>query len=388
MGIYTRTRQPGIFKYEGKNGLVYGIDYYADGKRHRELVGPVFEDARAELQKMRDIIRRGKYSRVINQRTKTFNDLLEEYSKQMQDTSFYRRMIRYFKPVLLKQFGEKLLSEIDYKALEDFRESRKNASIKTKYQTRPRSKRTVDIEMAVLRRMFRKAMKWGWIMDDPFQNAEDLFYGKTGKRERALTPDEVRRLIDASIPHFKPILLVGILTGLRKADILTLRWQNINLERARITLAEQKTGRTRVINMGKDLHALFMGLPVKSEWVFPGHNGKPFRDVRKALDTAIRKAGIDPGKENMKIVFHTLRHSAISQLIECGADTTMVQNYVAHASPEMTNNYTHLSEEYRRKTGELLDGLYDVAKVLPKIHDGQKSSQKTGEPEKQIFLSS
>jgi integrase len=139
--------------------------------------------------------------------------------------------------------------------------------------------------------------------------------------------------------------------------------------------------------MGRDLQTLFMGLPVKGEWVFPGRNGKPFRDIRKALDTAIRKAGIDPGKGTMKIVFHTLRHSAISQLIECGADTTMVQNYVAHASPEMTNNYTHLSEEYRRKTGELLDGLYDVAKAIPRIGDGQKSSQKSGESEKQTFLS-
>lgn len=192
MGVYTRTRQPGIFKYEGKNGPIYGVDYYADGKRHRELVGAVFDDAREALQKMRETIKRGKYSRIINQRTKTFDDLLKEYSKQMEGTSFYQRMIRYFNPVLLNQFGGKLLSEIDYKALEDFRESRKNFPIKTKHQTRPRSKRTVDIEMAILRRMFKKAMKWGWVMDNPFQNAEDLFYGKTGKRERALTPDEVR----------------------------------------------------------------------------------------------------------------------------------------------------------------------------------------------------
>ena len=388
MGVYQRTRQPGIFKYEGKNGSVYGVDYYADGKRHRELVGPVFENARVELQKMRDTIRKGKYGRILNQRTKTFDDLLQEYSKQMEGTSFYRRMIHYFKPVLLSQFGGKLLSEIDYKMLEDFRELRKNTPIVTKHQTRPRSKRTIDIEMAILRRMFRKALKWAWVMDDPFQNAEDLFYGKTGKRERALTPDEVRKLIDASPSHFKAILLVGVLTGLRKGDILSLRWQNIDLERARIALTEQKMENTRVINMGKDLQRLFMGLPVKGEWVFPGRRGKPFTDVRKALNTAIRKAGIDPGRGNMKIVFHTLRHSAISQLTERGADTTMVQNYVAHASPEMTTMYTHLSEEYRRKTGELLDGLYDVAKAIPRIDDGQKSSQKSGGLANQNFASS
>ena len=56
MGVYLRTRQPGIFAYKGKSGLVYGVDYYADGKRHRELVGAVFDDARAELQKMRETV--------------------------------------------------------------------------------------------------------------------------------------------------------------------------------------------------------------------------------------------------------------------------------------------------------------------------------------------
>ena len=41
MGTYLKTKYPGIFKYVGRNGESYGIDYYAGGKKHREIVGPL-----------------------------------------------------------------------------------------------------------------------------------------------------------------------------------------------------------------------------------------------------------------------------------------------------------------------------------------------------------
>jgi hypothetical protein len=46
----------------------------------------------------------------------------------------------------------------------------------------------------------------------------------------------------------------------------------------------------------------------------------------------------------------------------------MVRNYINHASTQMTEQYTHISEEFQRKTGQLLDGLYDVQKIY-----GQKT---------------
>ena len=71
----------------------------------------------------------------------------------------------------------------------------------------------------------------------------------------------------------------------------------------------------------------------------------------------------------MKIILLTtiLRHSRVSQLIERGADSLMVRNYVNHASTQMTEHYAHLSEEYQRKTGGLLDGVYDLKAVVGKI---------------------
>jgi len=79
-------------------------------------------------------------------------------------------------------------------------------------------------------------------------------------------------------------------------------------------------------------------------------------------------------KDASLIVFHTLRHTCISLLTERGADTTMVKNYVAHASEEITERYTHLSEEYARRTGDILNGLFEVQKLLWKQNGNNAQS--------------
>jgi len=113
--------------------------------------------------------------------------------------------------------------------------------------------------------MFKKAYLWEWIERNPFDRGEGLFYKKCGKRERALTPEEVKKLIDAASPDLKPILLTGILTGLRKSDILSLKWEDIDLDRGRISLIEEKTGKTRIIPLGQDMITLLLS-PTSALW--------------------------------------------------------------------------------------------------------------------------
>jgi integrase len=364
MAIYLKTRYPGIFQYQGERGTAYGIDYYdADGKRVKKVTGSLLGDAQEKLANMRNMKRKGTYRAFIEARKKTFNALLDAYIEKVQDQKFFQNSIRYFIPVLRGKFNNWLLSEIGYKELEDFRNERKK--VPTQYG-RPRGERTLDIEMSVLRKMFKKAFQWNWIEQNPFDRGDDLFSKKTGKRERALTPIEARQLIDASSEKIKPIILVALLTGLRKNDIFCLRWTDIDFDKARITLTEEKTKKTRTIHLSEDMITLFQSLAVKGELVFPGRKGKALTNVDKSFKKAVKGSGLDPGKGSQKIVFHTLRHSCISQLIERGADTLMVKNYVNHASTQMTERYAHLSEEYQRRTAELLDGLYDIQRVTGK----------------------
>jgi hypothetical protein len=59
MGVYQKTRYPGIFRYVGKNKTVYGIDYYSGGKKCHEIVGTLLDEAQSELAKKRDQAKSG-----------------------------------------------------------------------------------------------------------------------------------------------------------------------------------------------------------------------------------------------------------------------------------------------------------------------------------------
>lgn len=352
----------GVFKRKNKDGMegeTWYADYYdPNGKRVIKVIGPSKREAEAYLGKVKSSIREGRFFDIKKENKTTFNELLNAHIEKVKDQKYFNTSIKYFIPVLREHFGDKLLSEINYKVLEDFRDERKRTP--TQYGT-PRSERTVNLEMAILRHIFRKGLKWGMMERTPFENGEDLFFKSRNKRERALTEDEVRRLIDACPGYLKSIVITAVYTGLRKSDIFNLKWKGIDLEKGLIRLTEQKTGKTRNIVLNSDMRTLFQSLPVKGEYVFLGKNGKPFKDVKRSFQTAVKDAGIEQSEDRRyKIVFHSLRHTCVSLLTERGADTTAVKNYVAHASKEMTERYTHLSEEYARKTADILNGLCGI----------------------------
>jgi len=364
MSIFQRKNKDGV---EGKS---WYVDYYdPNGKRIIKRIGPRKKEAEDYLGKVKATIREGRFFDIKKENKTTFAELLDEYIQKMKGTKYFETSIRYFtgnnetgeqeiKGMLREHFAGKMLSEIDYKTLEDFRDARKETP--TQYGT-PRSERTVNLEMAILRHMFRKGVKWGMIEKNPFENSDDLFYKVRNKRERALTGDEAKRLVEACPPYLKGIVITAVYTGLRKRDILNLRWQDIDLEKGSIRLIEAKTKKTRIIVLNEDMKKLLQILPVKGECLFPNKNGKPFRDIKRSFETALKAAGIKQGTTRQdKIVFHSLRHTCISLLQEKGADTTAVKNYVEHASEEMTRRYTHLSEEYARRTASILDGICGV----------------------------
>jgi integrase len=353
----------GVFKRKNKDGIegnTWYVDFYdPNGKRVIKAIGPSKREAEVYLGKVKALIREGRFFDIKKENRTTFNELLDAYVEKVKDQKYYNSSVKYFIPILREHFGNKLLSEIGYKELEDFRDLRKKTP--TQYGTE-RSERTVNLEMGILRHIFGKGLKWRMVEKNPFDNADDLFYKVRNRRERALTEEEVKRLVEACPPYLKGIVITAIYTGLRKGDILNLRWRDIDLERGIIRLTEQKTGKTRNIVLNNDMKILFHNLPVRSEYVFPGKDGKPFKDIKRSFQSAVKEAGIKQSKDRReKVVFHTLRHTCISLLTERGADTTMVRNYVAHASEDMTEHYTHLSEEYARKTAEILNGICPVA---------------------------
>ena len=357
-----------IFKRRDKNGVEskkWYVDYRdPNGKRIIKAIGSQ-KDAEAYLGKVLSAMREGRFFDIKKENRVVFNDLLDAYVEKIQNRKSYQNTTQYFVHALRAFFGSKLLSEIDYKLIEDFRDQRK--ATKTQHG-KERSERSVDLELALMQTVLNKGIKWDMLDKNPFDKADDLFYHPKSHRQRTLTEDEIKRLIETSPSHLKPIIISAIYTGLRKNDLLGLKWQNVDLDKGLIHVIEAKTGKTRIIVLNKDMLSLLHSLPVRGEYLFPNKEGKPYSDLSGSLESALKRAGIDVGTGENKVVFHTFRHTCISLLTERGADTSMVRSYVEHASEEMTRQYTHVSEQYRRRTADLLNGVC-IGNNLEAIND-------------------
>jgi integrase len=148
--------------------------------------------------------------------------------------------------------------------------------------------------------------------------------------------------------------MVALLTGLRRGDILRLRWADVDLNNGVLVFKEEKKKKKqRIKPLNSDMINLLKETPRgESEFIFNGPDGQPLKDVKRAFKTILKKAGID------NFHFHDLRHSSASWMVMRGASLKSVQEHLGHTSLAMTQKYAHLSPEFQRAEVEKLSGLF------------------------------
>jgi hypothetical protein len=107
MGTYLKTKYPGIFKYVGSKGEVYGVDYYAGGKKHREIVGPLLTEAQEKLADLRKSARDGGYMSLAARRKFTFDQLAKEYEEKQRGETYFDKTRKYYVPIIKAFFAIK-----------------------------------------------------------------------------------------------------------------------------------------------------------------------------------------------------------------------------------------------------------------------------------------
>jgi integrase len=138
-------------------------------------------------------------------------------------------------------------------------------------------------------------------------------------------------------------VLVALKTGMRQAEILNLKWGNIDFNANQIVLKKTKSGKIRYIPIHPDVSAVLQGLPGGREYVFfddseaRSWHGKRRVDFEAALD----QAGIRDFR------FHDLRHTFASELVMKGADIKTVSELLGHSTTRMTERYSHLSASHK-----------------------------------------
>jgi len=220
---------------------------------------------------------------------------------------------------------------------------------KSKATTQPA---TVNRELALLKHMYSKAIEWGRYEENPAKKVK-LLKGEV-KRVRFLMPDDVQKLLSNCADHLKPIVTVAVHTGMRKGELLSLNWDQVNFEQGIISLLDTKNHKRRDISMNETVKATLTGMERKGSYVFSAEDGGSFGDVRRSFETALRRSGIQDFR------FHDLRHTFASNLVMESVDIVTVMELMGHKDLTMTLRYTHLAPNHKTKAVNILDRVLSL----------------------------
>ncbi len=203
------------------------------------------------------------------------------------------------------------------------------------------------------------AKDWEWLAESPAPKIKRIKV--ENERDRFLSDNELKRLLEAVAPHEDLSLFVylALSTGARAGELLGLEWSQVDIKRRTITLraGETKNKDARVLPIVEPALSMLRQRVrrLDSPLVFPGHR-HPSRPInlRKPWEQALARAGI----ENFKI--HDMRHSAASWLAQQGVSMVAIAALLGHRTLQMTKRYSHLANEHLQevatKLGDKLAG--------------------------------
>jgi integrase len=271
------------------------------------------------------------------------------------------RSLKHLKPV----FGSLLLIDIDPEDIADYQKTRLKAGA---------SPKTVNLEVGTIRAVLRRHRLWANMQPDvkmiPVRE-------KAGK---ALTTDEEKKLLDACgslrSRALSPIVTLALHTGMRRGEIQSLQWQQIDFLNRTLTVGATKTeaGSGRVIPLNEralgTIQTWATNFPQRrpGHFVFPsehyglaGNDRKPHAktmdpeapagELKRAWESAKEKAGV-------QCRFHDLRHTACTRLLERGASFPVVASIMgwsASTTAKMAKTYGHIGSEVQRAAMQALE---------------------------------
>ncbi len=365
-----------------KRGKGWQIDYFDPNKKRIRITFKTKKEAVAELGKRQSLMVEKRYLDVKKDYTTTLEQLIEKYKENFKHQKYFKSTKKYFLNNFLEYFGEKtILANISYEMIETYKNHLREKPMKNK---KLRKDSTINREIVGLSQLFGKATGWKLIEQKPFENEKSLLSKEDNKRFRYLKEEEIKRLLPVCPPHLRNIVECALLSGMRKTEILTLRWKMI--VDGYIYLEETKTGQ-RQVPVSDDLGILFKriggsqdekkkqthdkvldmkGKPVKvkkrsSKYVFT-YKGEPIKEILVSFKFACKNADIPYGRETPNgVTFHDLRHTFASHYMMRGGKIEALQEILGHEDIKTTQRYAHLSPEYKKKEINLLNGLTSFA---------------------------
>ena len=303
---------------------------------------------------------RDEYYQLMDEQRKAGNEAFPEIDvEELWRESLRRRPeacrddAYYYRKHLDGRFGKKPLESITGFDLERHKGELKKSVTD---RGRPYAAQTIKHILAIVRRLFNLARKWG-LYDGENPASKVQMPHVDNQVTEFLTDEELSRLL-AVLDHWPfddsaAFVKFCLLTGFRRGELFKMQWEHIDFERRMVTLPDPKGKKTVTIPVSQPALDVLEGLHRSSDFVFPGKDGKQRVDFAGPWQRIRKAAELPDGFR-----FHGLRHNFASQLISNGVDLAVVGKLLSHKQAQTTARYAHLRPDAVQaaavKSGELL----------------------------------
>jgi integrase len=325
----------GIFLKDGK----WYIDYRYEGRRIRECVGPSKREAENALAACKGEIVQGRYH-FKKRGNVHFDDFAKTYLEYAKTDKISWATDEYRLKHLLPFFGNRLLDDITPFYIANYKKKRAEVV----------KKATVNRELNLLKRILSLAVTWGKATANHMRDVR--LFREDPVPVRILSQEEISKILGACTEYSRPIILAALMTGMRRGEILGLKWEQVDMGERVITVLHPKNGKVRMIPINDILFETLKVLKKKatSESVFVCvRTGEPAHVFRTAWLNILKRAGIT------HLRLHDLRHNFATHLLRGGVDPGTVRDLLGHSSLLMLGKYVHSAPESKRQAVAVLE---------------------------------
>ena len=337
-----------IYIRQSKKGQRFCIDYRdGEGKRVREVVKHA-QGREEALLILQERVASSLNNRAGKERRRSilpleeiFPIFLEEHAKPTKKSwrdDVYR--FNVIRPVL----GKTKLSELTPEDILHFRQKRLASGI---------SNHPTNRELALLKKIYSWAIGKGLVEENPVKKVK-FFSEMDTARTRTLSPDEEERLLAEISSRLRPVVLTALNTGLRRSEILGLKWTDIDFREGLIRVEKPKNGKVRFIPINSTLRVELLRQKESERnltFVFP------FKSIQEGFENARRRAGCED------LTFHDLRRTFGTRMLEHGFNIVTISKLYGHSSVLVTQRYLHPQDKLSREAVESLVSPQHLAQI-------------------------